>query len=365
VYRYVNGRQQTRPPLPLESTVVELVAAWEGLGGGPAPVAGSLAEAVREYLPTISARPSAKQARAHLAIMLEALGRDRRLTSVEPGEVDRLIQHWKVTPPIRREGRSAGRPTPPGRGVSDETIRKRLAHMQTFFKVMLPKGAINPVAACTQRPRPKKPETRGIPMIDVGRILAAMPDERQHGTRRAASLAKIRAAVSAYTGLDPAQIQSLTPGDVILDGAAPAYRVGRAKGDSVAIQVIPLTPAGVEAFRAFVEADAFGRYNPTGVNRAVKRAAASIGIPLGTFRAKDLRHSFLTELYRLTRDAATVARFALHSEGSPYTARYTRAAHEQVDRDAAAKFTTPAVRFRRASDTKVVHIMSTSHVRKR
>jgi integrase len=330
-YRQVRGVPKYSPTLPIEATVAELVAAWEKLAGvAVEAVAGSLAEAVVEYLPTISAMPSASQKAAHLAIMLEALGRDRRLTSVEPDEIDVIIQAWQKTRVVKVKGKR-GRP-PAGGVLGDESIRKRLGAWQKFFQVKLPKGAMNPVAACTRRPAPKPAETRGIPIADVARILAAMPE----------SLAKRRATVTAYTGLDPAQVGALKPTDLILEGDRPSVRIGRNKGDGVAIQVIPLTEAGRLALVAFAAAQAFGPYVAGTVNRAVRRAAERVEI--FDFHQKDLRHSFLTELYRLTRDQATVARFALHAEGSQHTARYTRAAHEEVDHAAAAKFRAPLER---------------------
>jgi hypothetical protein len=48
-----------------------------------------------------------------------------------------------------------------------------------------------------------------------------------------------------------------------------------------------------------------------------------------------LRHSFLATYYRVTKDEATVQRVGLHAPGSRCTARYTEAAHAEVDRAAA------------------------------
>ena len=48
----------------------------------------------------------------------------------------------------------------------------------------------------------------------------------------------------------------------------------------------------------------------------------------------DLRHSFLTMLYRVTKDLATVARFALHANVA-MSQRYTAGALQDVDRAAA------------------------------
>ena len=338
VYRMVRGEMQRRK-LPPETTGPELMQAYENLGDVPAPVEGSLAEAVVGYLKQITAKPTYKQIVAHLGQWLAVLGRDRAPATITAAEINEVIQTWQVTPVIFEKGQR-GRPAPDG--LANDTIRKRLTSLQTCLGNVLPAGVVNPVKEC-DRPKPTPAETRGVLMSDVDRILAAMPGQRdvKKGAPRQLSLAKIRAAVTAYTGLDPAQIKALKRTDLVLTGDNPRMRVGRDKGDGVPIGWVQLTEGGRAALQAFVDADAFGPYSESAVNRAVKKAAAKVGIPLGTFRQKDLRHSFLTELYRTCGDLATVARFALHCEGSKMTARYARAANETVDRGVAVRFHVP------------------------
>ena len=55
-------------------------------------------------------------------------------------------------------------------------------------------------------------------------------------------------------------------------------------------------------------------------------------------RLYDLRHSFGAEIYRLTGDLATVARFLGHAPGSTVTARYALGANAHVDRAAVDAF---------------------------
>jgi integrase len=342
VAREVAGKPR-RTPMALTTTGQQLLTEWERLAAAvAAPMAGSLADAARDYLTTVEASPTYAQRVRHLGLWLQELGRDRSPASVTTADVDRVIQKWLKVPTIISKGSRGGRPSSPT-GLDGETIRKRIAVLCSFFIAVLPDGTPNPVTRC-KRPKAKKAATRGIPMADVVRLLAAMPDDSRYhrAGKEQQSLAKIRATVTAFTGLDPAQIGALDPGDLMLSGTDPYYRIGRNKGDGVAVQVVPLTEPGRLALQAFVAANAFGPYSSHGVNRAVQKAAAKVGgIPAG-FRQKDLRHSFLTEMYRLTSDIATVARFALHEPGSAMTVRYTRAAHETVDRTAAAKFVVPA-----------------------
>jgi hypothetical protein len=75
------------------------------------------------------------------------------------------------------------------------------------------------------------------------------------------------------------------------------------------------------------------------LNVAIKKAARRIGALKGTFtRQYDARHSFGAQAYRATGDQATVGRLMLHAEGSPTTARYTKAAHAEVNTAAVAAF---------------------------
>jgi hypothetical protein len=342
VYRQVRGALLTRT-FPIEATAAELITAWEELAGeAPSvPAEGSLAEALTDYLPTVTAQPTYREKKRSIEIALAVFGSERAATSITANEIARLVNAWRTSAPLVGQHH-----VPAPRVLAGDTILKRLAHLTRFFDVILPAGAPNPVRLCKERPKPAKATTRGIPMADVARILEAMSDYRANNVRtgrpRELSLAKVRASVTAYTGLDPAQIKQLKPGDLKLDGPDPYFKTGRDKGDGTGIHVVELTAPGVEALRAFVAAKAWGSYDANAVNTCVKRAAARVGIPLGTFRQKDLRHSFLTEIYRISRDVATVARFACHCPGSPVTVRYTRAAHQDVDRATAARFTVPA-----------------------
>ena len=72
--------------------------------------------------------------------------------------------------------------------------------------------------------------------------------------------------------------------------------------------------------------------NPVALYRVIDRA----GLDPATVHLYDLRHSFLTEVYRAKGDLATVGRFGLHAEGSKVTARYAKGANQAVDVAAAA-----------------------------
>lgn len=138
----------------------------------------------------------------------------------------------------------------------------------------------------------------------------------------------------ATTGLPPAQIMRLTPADVDLQQRT-VYVRPRRKGAGAPGRTLPLSADAVAAFRAFIAADAWGRYSSrsaaTSFARAVAKAKAETlakgeawAVPEG-FRAYDLRHSFLTMVYAQTKDINAAAELGVHA-GFATTRRYVEAA---------------------------------------
>jgi len=300
---------------------------------GTVPEAGSFRAAIAAYLERISAMPTYKQKRAHLELWAAALGGQRAPASITDAEIDIVLQGW-LSPP------------PDGPGISPGTALKRRTSLQSFFGGKRAKR--NPVRG-TARPAPADPEGRALDYGTIAAILAAMPARlsAKRGTDRGPALGTLRAAVLAYTGMPPGMLGKVKPSDLQLAGDGAVRVSPRRKGRGVAARTLPLTPDGRRAFADFHAADAYGRFAVSSLNVAFKRAAARAGCEPGSVHLYDLRHSFLTELYRVTRDLATVARFAMHSEGSPITARYAKGANVEVDRAAAASFSTALAEQRR------------------
>jgi len=329
--------------MPIESTAAALIAEWEQLktAAPKAAEAGTLPAAIATFKLQITAMPSyGATARELDRWVAELDAADRDPASITADDIAIVLNRWKI--PVARPAGLKGRWAPvPDPG---STVIKRLSALSRFYSVMFP-ALPNPIDALgDRRPKAKGAEVRGVPIDVLVRIIAAMPDtfgrSRKPGARL--SLAKIRATAMAYTGLDPIQLKELKPNDVILGPDAGTVRSYRRKGDGVVIDTIPLTGPGLAAMRAFVAADAFGTFNTTVVYRAVVLAAAKAGIPRGTFRTKDLRHSFGSHLYTVCGDQATVGRFLFHAPGSKMTARYTRSANRVVNEAAAAAFVLPA-----------------------
>jgi integrase len=330
-------------------------------GADVAPIAGSFADDVATYLQRVALKPTAGQIAAHLALWLDALGRDRPIRSITTDEIAAVLRTWQTTPvpPSTMRGRR-GRPPASASGLLHvETIRKRRTALQSFFGEMRPTQP-NPVRRAGHLPpRPVDDAPRSLPFDVVERILAAMPTYRDtpRGAPRALSLAKLRATVIAYTGLPPGMLEHVQPTD--LDLRAGTLRVvPRRKGRGVGAQTLHPNEDALAALRAFDAAHAYGPFAAEALNRSFKKAAQRVGVDARTVRLYDLRHSYLTELYRVTRDEATVARAALHAVGSPMTARYTRGAHDDVDRAGQIAFSAALAAQRKVSQVSAKGVRS-------
>lgn len=330
-YVQIQGTTHTKM-FPLDQPTADM-RAWrdEQLDKcGTVPASGSFGADIETYLGRVSSMPTYQQRAAHLALWADALGRTRARRTITATEVDQVLQEWLLT-------------------LEPQTVRKRRTALQSLFVRLDGKQAKNPVKG-SANPKPPKPEARGLDYLTIGRILAAMPARLSAKPEidRGLSLARLRVAVLAYTGMPPGQLQRITASDLQL--TAGTVRVhARRKGRGTEPRTLPLTVDGLAAFKAFHAADAYGTFAIESVNRSFKRAAKRAGLDRATVHLYDLRHSFGMELYRVTRDLATVARFLGHAPGSPITARYAQGANQAVDTAAAAAFSAALSDQRRLS----------------
>ena len=212
------------------------------------------------------------------------------------------------------------------------------------------KQATNPVKGSTN-PKEPKAEARSLNYVAIERAIAAMPDycSVKPGAVKPLSLSKICARVIAYTGLPPGILNAVSRHDLSLV-AATVRVVPRTKGGGVEARTLPLSADALEAFKDFHRADAYHRV-PQKLNESFKRGCKRAGLDPKAVHLYDLRHSFLSQVYRVTKDLATVARLGVHAEGSVVTARYARGANTEVDLAAVAAFDTAVADLRRQSLT--------------
>jgi integrase len=288
--------------------------------GGERTTAGSFGADIDTYLGRVAAMPTIAQRRAHLALWATELGRDRPRRTITAEDIDLVLQDWLAE-------------------LAPATVRKRRTALQSFFVKMDGKKSrlANPVKAA-DNPKEPKAEARSIDYLLIAAAIAAMPDQRdtKQGRPPRVSLSKIRTRVLAYTGIPPGLLKQILPTDLSLT-AGTVRVVPRHKGAGVEARTLPLTSEGVAAFKAFHAANAYGDFATESLSRTFKRACKRVGLNPTRVRLYDLRHSFLTELYQVTNDLATVGRLGLHAEGSRATARYAKGANQAVDQQAVAK----------------------------
>ena len=171
-------------------------------------------------------------------------------------------------------------------------------------------------------PRAKQPrEIRRVPQAVVTMILRAMGPSKS----------RARLKVLARTGLPQKQISKIQPHHLDLD-AREVTVTPRRKGHGVPARTLPLTHKAVRAFKEFQRMQAFGAFSNHSLwdtfQVAVEKAKArwkGRWPAADHIRPYDLRHAFLTEVYRESRDLRATSELALHSDLST-TARYAEAA---------------------------------------
>lgn len=298
----------------------------------PVAGAGSFEADVKRYRAIIETLPTKKQKGAHLELWLEALGRTRASRTITAEEIEQWVRDW-----LKAKSKKN-----PAKTLAPATVRKRRTTLQSFFVWLNGEGKANPARGiCKRELKPGKAEARWIPYADIKRIIATMPTRlsAKKGTDRGPSLAPIRASVLAFSGIPPGMLQMVQPHDLAFHRRPVTVRVEkRLKGGGVEARTVPLSDQGAAAFKAFHDANAYGKFAVGSVNVAFKRAARRCGFPWGTLHQYDLRHSFGTEMYRRFPDKETVGRMMAHAPNSPTTGRYVQGANHDVNVAAAAAF---------------------------
>jgi hypothetical protein len=350
-YMRINGRfcqELFDQPLTSEAMTDWRRAQRQKVGGGRVLAADSFAADVQTYLLRRAAMASIGQVGYYLAIWVTVLGRDRTRHSITSTEIDIILQAWLKD------------------GVHPEVVVKRRLVLLSFFRVMnagTPHAKVNPAREAARPKLAKRGEAKSIDYGLIEPAIAAMRTTKRHrkGTVPEPSLHPVRARVIAYTGIPGGMLAQVLPADLSLN-APHAHGKGRGtvtvrarrKGGGVESRTLPLTPDGREAFRLFHEANAYGWFKGEALNLAFKEGCGRIGLDPKTVNLYRLRHSFLTEVYRVTRDLATVGRLGIHVEGSPTTAQYARGANQDVDAAAVAAFSAALSTRRQQAITSAV-----------
>lgn len=299
---------------------------------------GTLKGDVINYLATLPAGRPKTDTRSNLAAWLLALGDVKRQT-ITIEMLRGVVADWLE------------------QDVAASTINHRRRALIALYETL-----DGPDAPCPprqlKRQRAPKGQPRAVPMAILDAILNTMEDDRgqrfkgEKTPTARTNKSKARLRVLLWTGLPPSTLMRLHPSDVDLMGGTVTLPP-RAKGRGAPAVTLPLFPQGAEAFRGWLRARAWGWFDQSALGRvfrkAVKRYTESVPavrLP-ADLHAYDLRHSFLTWVYKQTRDALTVKHFGQHQDLAT-TERYIEggipeAAQAAVDRVKQARRVDPAV----------------------
>lgn len=204
---------------------------------------GTFAKDVERYLDTLADRRALKKERAYqLDWWIARLGKLRR-TTIDAPTIRAALAELRTT-------KAAS---------TCNHYRMALAHL---WSTLDGKNAANPLRDVPVFEEPEA-EPRNLPPAVVTSILAAFPamgraikDQK----RSTVNVGALRLQVMASTGLSPAEIMRIRPGDLALDDRA-VYVRRRLKGKGSEGMLLPLTAAGVTALSQFRDNAAFGPFS--------------------------------------------------------------------------------------------------------
>ena len=204
----------------------------------------------------------------------------------------------------------------------------------SLYRALDGRDAPNPVRDVKPFTSPA-PEAPGLSYDMVGRILAAMSERGsamvKGKPRAAASAAKVRCRVLAFTGLRPSELMPYRPEH--WNRTTRTLVVYTGKGGRT--RTIPLSAPAAEALADLEAAGVIGPFSTSTVRHAFIRTAARLGIH--GVRPYDLRHSYGTALYRVAGDTRLVKDVLGHSD-TRMTERYTLGHLPEAMRMATSRF---------------------------
>jgi integrase len=314
----------------------------------PVPIGeGFLADADR-YLEIVQTMPGIADRRRHIRQWAELFG-ERPTAEIKPHEIRAQRDRWLTVGPKRvlvkppgEKARWEVRAVPLAAG----SVNLRLRALENLFTVLYGKHAYNPVREVDEADGPDvapKGQSFGL----AYEILAFMPDvttPKKGETHEKGSLSRVRFEAMLVTGLPAKQLAMLEPVHVQWDvpSVVPPKRLKgkRARRARARKPAKPrqLMPDAVPVLRRFFTMGANKTFSSTSLARSVRRAiraANQVRAQRGLapiperLRVYDLtRHTFGTEVYRLTKNLKLVQDLMGHADINQ-SARYAQAAIQE------------------------------------
>lgn len=261
--------------------------------------------------PDIKKKPTYREFESDLKRWLEEFG-DTPRGEITAARIRRIRDRWATEPRSLEDAR----PLSPAR---INRLTGRLSHVWTQLDGKRSHNPVRDVEPLTEDIGP----VRDVPHADIEAMLAALSTRAKPVSgqpEREGSKTRARVMVLAATGLPASTLMRLTPADVDLKKRM-IYRPGRHKGQGTDRSAQPLTKQAVDAFKEFIRLDCWGKFSNPSVRKSVMTAIKNAGVK--PFRVYDLRHTFLSNLAKASKDEVAVMEIAQHAQINT-TRRYTR-----------------------------------------
>jgi integrase len=244
-------------------------------GAAPAPARGTFTADLPRFLLLIKGRVAYKSDRSHLKAWTPIIGPLLR-SNVKDTHVKKGIATWKFA------------------GKSARTIRHRIRVLRELYQTLDGAHAKPPTLGVKQ-PRPADPHPTAVSIKLIQRVAHSLLKGKRHKRGYGSSSTKTHARflVRATTGQRPCQVMRAQPSDVDLRRGIWFVRAAK-DGRSVPY---PLGPDEVRAWRAFIKADAWGRFDARSFSKTIRRHGWPKGI-----RPYTLRHTFAIDHLRAGTD---------------------------------------------------------------
>jgi integrase len=280
--------------------------------GSRARRSGRFEDDAQVYLEAVKAMPSYADRALHIKEWITVFGSQWRHT-ITAEQIRAQLAIWRTTSRTVTITRRATDKLPVLKtlALSPSSVNKRRTALMHLFTVLDGKAAPNPVRDV---PKYREPDAlpRGLPYDAIRQLWAVMGD----------TATRARLQIMAYIGLPHAQIAALSANDVDWQGGTVLVS-GRRKGAGTGARLVPLTADGLKALKAMRRTDAWGSFSRSSVRRDFRAACAKVPALAGRdLTPYDLRHSFGTEVYRVSGDIRSTQVLMGHSSPT-LTHRYT------------------------------------------
>lgn len=265
------------------------------------------------YLDAVKGMPTFQTREFQIRAWQKALGARKHRANITSVEIRTVLAGWAVKGP--------GPDQVPLSAATLNRYRTALGHL---WRVLDGRDAPNPV--------------RDVPKLKEPERVLRLPSRAhiEKAINAVNGISHWRLKVLMWTGWPASILMRVTEKDLDLKHRV-AHLHPRRKGEGVPPSTLPLLPQAVEALEGLIQAKGLGPFSTSSLRTSLNLGCDNTKVR--RFRPYDLRHWFLTNLMKVTKDQRAVMEMAMHSDPK-LTLRYTRQAASTRARQAVATFAT-------------------------